>query len=380
MIKNTEDYDFMKGVCEDTLQDVLDLLTDISSSMMSLNIQNEYLVNRCLQRIGEFTKASRVYVFMFRDELGYMDNTYEWCAEGVSSEINKLQNLATDNFQWWMIKLLKKEIIFIEEVEHMDPFATSEKQILLEQGIKSLITVPIFYHQELIGYIGIDFTKEKAQWSVSTPFVLKLTSEIFSSAFERLRHEKILYESQQSAIPYKGDGCPQLPAHFSYPVGTKAENLNRLIEEVLHDIESSLRVFDVVETNLTDQDPIILINKYDFFQVLIILIRNSIDEITRCKKTALRDFTHYLVLRTHQENNCVKIELLDSGQGFSPHDGTKVFNPFFTTKELGEGTGLGLTYAYDLIANKYHGSIEVVDSPEGGQVVILLPLLQSLLS
>ncbi|SFH70654.1 GAF domain-containing protein [Tindallia magadiensis] len=378
MIKSSESYDFMKKICNDELSEVLDLLSDVSSIMMDLTIHNEHLVNTCLERIGIYTKASRVYVFMFRDQLKYMDNVYEWCNEGVSPEINLLQNLATDDFHWWMIKLLKKDTIFIEDVALMDTYANAEKEILLEQGIKSLITVPIFYRQELIGYIGIDFTKEKAKWNVSCPFILKLVSELFSSGFERLRQERLLYEAQQSNTCNTDSHRDKSQPVLSFPSGTKAENLNRMIDEIFHYLEGDLHIFDHIEKTLTPNDPIILINKYDFFQVLIILIQNSIDEIKRCKEKALDGHTHYLSLTTQQEGSCVTIELLDSGEGFSPHDSTEVFNPFFTTKELGEGTGLGLTYAYDIIVNKYYGSIHTENSSEGGRVTIKLPLYQSM--
>ncbi|SDY61363.1 ATP-binding protein [Tindallia californiensis] len=376
MEKKSESYDFMKKICDDELSEILDLLSGISSIMMDLTIHNEYLVDDCLERIGHYTKASRVYVFMFRDQLNYMDNVYEWCNEGVSSEINMLQHLATDDFRWWMVKLLKREIIFIEDVASMDASASAEREILLKQGIQSLITVPIFYRQELIGYIGIDFTKEKAKWNVSCPFILKLVSELFSSGFERLRQEKLLYESQPTDSHSPLSPCESIPPGVSFPAGSKAENVNGMIEELFYYIDADLRLFDHIEKKLAPENPFIFINKYDFFQILMILLQNSIDEVKRYQKNALDGHSSYLSIKTRQNTDCVVIELLDSGEGFSHHDSTEVFNPFFTTKELGEGTGLGLTYAYDLIVNKYHGSIQTGNCQEGGLVTIKLPIFQ----
>ena len=59
----------------------------------------------------------------------------------------------------------------------------------------------------------------------------------------------------------------------------------------------------------------------------------------------------------------VEIRIRDSGTGIPPEVKEKMFNPFFTTKPPGEGTGLGLSLSYDIVVKQHAGSIEVDTRP-----------------
>ena len=70
----------------------------------------------------------------------------------------------------------------------------------------------------------------------------------------------------------------------------------------------------------------------------------------------------------------VEIRIRDNGTGIPPEVQEKMFNPFFTTKPAGEGTGLGLSMTHDIIAKQHSGSIEVDTQPgEYTEVRIVLP-------
>ena len=59
----------------------------------------------------------------------------------------------------------------------------------------------------------------------------------------------------------------------------------------------------------------------------------------------------------------MEIRIRDSGSGIPPEVKEKMFNPFFTTKPAGEGTGLGLSLSYDIVVKQHGGSIEVDTQP-----------------
>ena len=75
-----------------------------------------------------------------------------------------------------------------------------------------------------------------------------------------------------------------------------------------------------------------------------------------------------------QENKSIRIEITDNGSGIPAHALEKIFQPFFTTKPTGQGTGLGLSMSYDIVT-KGHGGILKVDNAEGEGTtfVVLLP-------
>jgi len=70
----------------------------------------------------------------------------------------------------------------------------------------------------------------------------------------------------------------------------------------------------------------------------------------------------------------MEIRIRDSGAGIPPEVKEKMFNPFFTTKPAGEGTGLGLSLSYDIVVKQHGGSIEVDTRPgEFTEFKVILP-------
>jgi two-component system, NtrC family, sensor kinase len=80
-------------------------------------------------------------------------------------------------------------------------------------------------------------------------------------------------------------------------------------------------------------------------------------------------------VRTRRVDDCVRIEISDTGPGIPPEYLSKIFDPFFTTKEVGKGTGLGMHIAYNII-QKHKGSIRVESQlGKGATFIIDLPML-----
>jgi signal transduction histidine kinase len=70
-----------------------------------------------------------------------------------------------------------------------------------------------------------------------------------------------------------------------------------------------------------------------------------------------------LTAATKSLGNSVEIRIRDNGTGIPPEVKEKMFNPFFTTKPAGEGTGLGLSLSHDIIVKQHGGTIEVDTEP-----------------
>lgn len=82
------------------------------------------------------------------------------------------------------------------------------------------------------------------------------------------------------------------------------------------------------------------------------------------------------IITRYHNNNFVSIEIADDGSGISEESINKIFNPFYTTKEIGKGTGLGLSISYGII-QKHHGEIKVSSKVgEGTVFTIWLPVRQ----
>ncbi len=92
------------------------------------------------------------------------------------------------------------------------------------------------------------------------------------------------------------------------------------------------------------------------------------------KKTAFENYQPLVSVSTKRINDKVEIIVKDNGKGIPQNIIDKIFQPFFTTKPTGQGTGLGLSLSYDII--KAHGGEIKVEAKEGegSEFITLLPV------
>ncbi|WP_244997440.1 sensor histidine kinase [Richelia sinica] len=119
-------------------------------------------------------------------------------------------------------------------------------------------------------------------------------------------------------------------------------------------------------------------------QVFMNLLANALDAlVNRCAQADLTStesetFQPQLTIETLMvDNQFVRVKITDNGMGMSPDIQAKIFNPFFTTKPIGQGTGLGLSISYKIVVDKHKGSIWCESEPgEGTSFYIQIPVQQ----
>jgi len=108
-------------------------------------------------------------------------------------------------------------------------------------------------------------------------------------------------------------------------------------------------------------------------RVLLNLISNGFYAATK-RAAATNGFEPRLKAVTRNLGDNVEIRIRDNGTGIPPDIQEKIFNPFFTTKPAGEGTGLGLSMSHDIVVKQHRGTIEVVTEPGSfTEFIITLP-------
>jgi PAS domain S-box-containing protein len=148
-------------------------------------------INESLADMGKISGASRVYIFLLRKNGVILDNMYEWCESGVTPQIEKLKNLPVDVVPWWMKQLYDGKTIHITDVSLMPPEAKAEKEILENQGIKSVVVLPIAVSGELVGFIGLDNVTKTGAWSSDDVALLQVASGLIGSSLERKKSEEL---------------------------------------------------------------------------------------------------------------------------------------------------------------------------------------------
>ena len=111
----------------------------------------------------------------------------------------------------------------------------------------------------------------------------------------------------------------------------------------------------------------------DIGRVILNLINNAFYAVTEKKKQAGDEYEPTVSVSTKKINDKVEIRVKDNGNGIPQKVLDKIFQPFFTTKPTGQGTGLGLSLSYDIV--KAHGGEIKVETKEGegSEFIIQLP-------
>ncbi|MBD1839517.1 HAMP domain-containing protein [Coleofasciculus sp. FACHB-64] len=117
-------------------------------------------------------------------------------------------------------------------------------------------------------------------------------------------------------------------------------------------------------------------------QVFMNILVNSIDAIdeSNAKRTYqnIQEHPNRITIRTSTVNaQWVKVAIADNGVGIAKEIQQRIFNPFFTTKPLGKGTGMGMSISYQIVVEKHGGKLECFSLPgEGTEFIIRIPLRQ----
>jgi GAF domain-containing protein len=146
-------------------------------------------------------------------------------------------------------------------------------------------------------------------------------------------------------------------------------DVNALVEESLnlayHGARAERPKFNVtLQRDFDPQAGIVEVFPQEITRVLLNLISNGFYAVTKRKADdKAADFEPLITATTRGRDDHVEISIRDNGVGIPPEVKEKMFNPFFTTKPAGEGTGLGLSMSHDIIVKQHGGIIDVLTEP-----------------
>ncbi|WP_255050557.1 ATP-binding protein [Lacihabitans sp. CS3-21] len=181
--------------------------------------------------------------------------------------------------------------------------------------------------------------------------------------------EKINHHGKRASDIVKG-----MLGHSRNSTGEKElTDINAMADEYLRLSYHGLRAKDNTfisdfKTDFDENLPKIEVVSQDMGRVLLNLINNAF-YATKGVKSPLVE------IKTAGVENGIIVSIKDNGKGMSEETKAKIFQPFFTTKPTGEGTGLGLSLAYDIVTKGHGGTIEVESvEGEGTEFIVKLPI------
>ncbi len=185
--------------------------------------------------------------------------------------------------------------------------------------------------------------------------------------------EKINHHGKRADAIVKG-----MMQHSRTNAGQKEfTDINTLADEYLrlsyHGLRAKDKTFNAtMQTDFDENIGKINIIPQDIGRVLLNLYNNAFYATNEKQKTVDESYKPLISVSTKKINDAVEIRVSDNGNGIPQNIVDKIFQPFFTTKPTGQGTGLGLSLSYDII--KAHGGEIKVETKEGEETTFIIEL------
>ncbi|HSG45745.1 MAG TPA: ATP-binding protein [Anaerolineales bacterium] len=179
-----------------------------------------------------------------------------------------------------------------------------------------------------------------------------------------------------------------------------------MMTELLNEVqETTNRLSQIVKAmkayTYLDQAPLLEVDVHEGLENTIVIMQHKLKKGVNIKREYAKDLPHIqayaselnqvwtniidnavdamdgngqIILRTYEDHNDVVVEIIDSGPGIPKDVQSRIYEPFFTTKPPGKGTGLGLHISHDIIANRHHGQLLVESKPGETKFKAVLPV------
>ncbi len=230
--------------------------------------------------------------------------------------------------------------------------------------------------------LSVDLVKDLKDEIEKPDIDKEYVSELFTDLSQN--QEKINHHGKRASSIVKG-----MLEHSRASTGVRElTDINKLADEYLRLSYHGLRAKDTTfnadfSTDFEGNLPKMEVIPQDIGRVLLNLINNAfyavhqraqLSKSSKLLESSGESYTPSVSVATKQLENAIEILVKANGTGMPESVRTKVFQPFFTTKPTGQGTGLGLSLAYDIVTKGHGGTLEV-ESTEGvgSEFIITLP-------
>ncbi len=403
---------------EESLNEITELqniLMKISNTFINVSLEKtDNIINQSLADLGRYTKTDRTYIFTYDLINNTCSNTYEWCSDGTTPQIDELQDIPNDAIPEWVNAHFMGKSIKIPntyDLDQTDPI----RKILEPQGIKSILALPMMDDDVCIGFVGFDAVKDYHIFSEKEQRLLELFALMLVNLQKRNKTQSELKMAMEQA-KVASKAKTEFLANMSHEIRTPLNGVIGFTDLLLNTPLSPIQQQYVNNANVSGHTLLGIINDIlDFSKIeagmlnleliktdIIELIENSVDIVkytagkknielllnidSKLPQCAVVDQIRLKQILANLLSNAVKFTevgevefkvtfealpdgkgkigfyIHDTGIGISETQKNNLFKAFTqadssTTRKYG-GTGLGLTIS-EMIVRKMNSNIHV---------------------
>ena len=184
-------------------------------------------IQKILKLFGETSNVDQGYIFKFTQSGSHMINTHLWVSGEPLLEPDQEEEIPLDDFSWFKKNIQNKETIHIPNTKTMPKEASTEQEVYLNQGIKSLINVPIIHNDTAVGYVGFESNETNKTWDSDEINLIKTIARLVSTLTHPLSSS---IPQPEEASTLSLDENPELHLEMGFP-----KNPSKSISKSLED-------------------------------------------------------------------------------------------------------------------------------------------------
>ncbi len=174
------------------------MVADISSTFVNTPAEAiDRAIDHALELSGQFFEADRCYLCRFSEDGLYMDNTHEWCAEGIPSMQARNRCFPLHRAPWWSDQLLRGRHVYVPDVDDLPPDLEKDKQEFKAEDTKSFLSIPMIKDDRVIGLFGFKAVSAKRTLTEQQIGLLKVVTDLIAGALVKYEAEEKLKESEE---------------------------------------------------------------------------------------------------------------------------------------------------------------------------------------
>lgn len=286
-------------------------------------------------------------------------------------------------------KLMRANKLLEEKVKHrtnqlqesLESLKSTQAQLIQSEKMASLGELAAGIAHEIQN--PLNFVNNFSE--INSELITELTDKVDQGDYDEVKIIARDIKENSEKISHHGkraDGIVKGMLQHSRNSGGLKEptNINVLCDEYLRLAYHGLRAKDKsfnsgMSTDFDDSIPLLNIVPQDMGRVILNLLTNAFYAVNEKVKSEGKDYKPLVSISTKKADNKVEITISDNGNGIPQSIIDKIFQPFFTTKPTGHGTGLGLSMSYDIVTKAHGGELKVESKEgEGTRFYISLPL------
>lgn len=313
---------------------------------------------------GDLNTQVPVYT---KDEIGFFAQNLNTMAASLKLSQEELENRVTERTEKLQASLVRLQATQTQLIQSEKMASLGE----LTAGIAHEIQNPLNFVNNFseVNAELIDELKHEIEQS-NLGEVHKIATDIKENEL------KINYHGKRADAIVKG-----MLLHSRHGTGQKEPtDINRLGDEYLrlsyHGTRAKDKSFNVfIKTDFDENIEKINLVQQDIGRMFINLFNNAFYSVMEKKKKSNDGYEPTILVSTKKLTDKIEIRVKDNGVGIPQKVLDKIFQPFFTTKASGQGTGLGLSLTYDIVTQMHGGQIKVeTKDGEGAEFIIELPI------